>query len=776
MRLYSVFCFWVAAGFSFGLFSCNTGSSPDGAPSSDDSGGCDTVPRLIYLNDANNYAYDSALHIPRIETAAAMDVDICWGDLVRDFQCHEIDPAADIDNVTIARIRNMSEEEIEAALIDDSLQQSNVDGYLEFRPDGESTCASLANFTFRGSDVDVNEEYEESQERKYLLVLTTGTVPGVGARMMTFMTPLNDGTNRSVEVADGCDILDFSADLTSLNPVKVPAAGPVVLDWSDIAPPGITRIMIGFYEGMSPLELEKKVLDLMLIADRKWELAIESGASCSLMDATDEEGNRFEGFEGVKEEGTWVFALLCEQCRNPTPPFVTLLEPVEVGEQCSPEDSAETDPTESDTKEDTDEFAVTDLHSGIADDIVTVVKVEWKTTTPATCRVEFGEDDAFDYATPMETEPSLTHRALLLGMPAATDVRFRIVASTGETEAATDPQTVTTGELPSWLPSLTVEGTGPDGFTSVPLIGMDGAAVTLLDNKGRIVWYHRDDRDLDIYRARLSLDKQRILYNAASVSGSPSENSELMRVSLDGAEVTGILVPLLAHDFVELEDGTLGAIAAEYRTANGSEIMGNQIVEVSSNGTVTPVWSTWDCFDPETERGDATDNGWTFANALDYDPVEDVYYIGFMNFSSIVKVDRKSGACLWVFGSTAETISFADDAPRFLHQHQFQVLDNGNGILIFDNAGALGDESRVVEYAFDFETNTASGVWSYMADPSLFTFVLGEPIRLENGNTFINWSASGQMNLVTPDKESVYQLNLPMGEVFGFSTLETSLY
>lgn len=419
---------------------------------------------------------------------------------------------------------------------------------------------------------------------------------------------------------------------------------------------------------------------------------------------------------------------------------------------------------------------IEEIEARVTDEIATVVVVEWNTSEAATGRVEFGEGDDFSHSTGMSTTPSTKHRAVLLGMPAGVDVAYRIVVSDGNDETVSEPQTVTTGKLPGYLPEIEVEGTGPDGYIIVPIISSvnETAAVTIIDSKGRIVWYHEDDRDLDIYRARLSQDKRNILYNAASVSGSPSEDSAMMRVSLDGESVEAIPVSLLAHDFVEHEDGTIGAIVAEYRTVDDEEIMGNQIVEVTADGEINTVWSTWDCFDPETDVGDTTDNGWTFANALDYDPIEDVYYIGFLNFSSIAKVDRKSGECLWVFGSTAETISFESGAPKFWHQHQFQILEDG--ILIFDNDGALGTESRVIEYAFDFDTNTASEVWSYTADPSVFTFVLGEPIRLDNGYTLINWSASGQMNFVTEDDESVFQLNLPMGNVFGFNTLEQTLY
>jgi hypothetical protein len=334
MNIYSISSILLITGIGSAVCACGGPSSDTSSDTSSDAsfdGGdttdeteSDTNPKLIYLADTNNYSYESALHIPIVETAASSDIEICWDGLTRDFQCHEMDPLTDIDNVTLVRIRNMTETEIEAALSQGDLQQSNVDGYLELNTDGSSTCVNLSDFSFMGSEVNIEEEYVVSDERKYLLVLTTGTSPGVGSRMMTFMTPTVESTNTSVTLGEGCDLLDFSANMTSLTPVDVPAAAPIVLDWSDIAPPGITRVMIGFYEGLTPADLEAQVLDLMLISTKKWELAIESGGAAALNDAVDETGAHFESFEG---DGSWVFALLCEKCQNPAPPFLTLLNP-----------------------------------------------------------------------------------------------------------------------------------------------------------------------------------------------------------------------------------------------------------------------------------------------------------------------------------------------------------------------------------------------------------------------------------------------------------------
>jgi len=186
------------------------------------------------------------------------------------------------------------------------------------------------------------------------------------------------------------------------------------------------------------------------------------------------------------------------------------------------------------------------------------------------------------------------------------------------------------------------------------------------------------------------------------------------------------------------------------------------------------VWNAWDCFDPAVDKSDAIEQGWTFANALDYDPVDDVYYLGMRNFSSIARINRQTRACEWVMGLSGATLTFAQGAPRFLHQHQFQV--RGNRILVMDNDGSPGNESRVLEYELDLVAKTATPVWSYVSTPTVYTFVLGEPIRFDDGGTFINWSAAGQMERLDPTGTRVWKLNTAAGFVFGFHTLAASLY
>jgi hypothetical protein len=408
----------------------------------------------------------------------------------------------------------------------------------------------------------------------------------------------------------------------------------------------------------------------------------------------------------------------------------------------------------------------------ISANISTVVKVTWTTASPSTGYVEYGEAE-LDQRTPLEAQETTEHSLHLLGLTADTVYNYRVVTWNGDDAGASPLLTFRTGDLPVGMPPLTLAGEGHDQFTLVPILGSN-TAVLILDPRGRVVWYHSDDRALDFYRARLSVDGKSLLYNAASISGDPADNSELVRVALDGTSTSSIAVPLLAHDFVEHTDGTLAAIVVKYDEAVDPPLRGDSIVEIDPSGAQRTIWDSWKCFDPVAQPGDNIEQGWTFANALDYDPAEQAYYIGMRNFSSIAKVDRASGECLWVFGLTASTIEFAPGASRFLHQHQFQVRNDR--ILVFDNEGSIDDYSRVLEFELDLENRIATQVWSYVSNPGVSTFVLGEPTRLPDGDTFINWSAAGQMERVTADGRSTWKLNSGAGFAFGFSTLAETLY
>ena len=82
----------------------------------------------------------------------------------------------------------------------------------------------------------------------------------------------------------------------------------------------------------------------------------------------------------------------------------------------------------------------------------------------------------------------------------------------------------------------------------------------------------------------------------------------------------------------------------------------------------------------------------------------------------------------------------------------------------------------MLEYDFDPDAGLAEEIWSYSPTPSIYSFVLGDVARMDDGDTLVTWSASGQIDRVTADGEATWTLNTPVGYVLGFDTVSTSLY
>jgi hypothetical protein len=191
---------------------------------------------------------------------------------------------------------------------------------------------SLSDMTLFGTEIDLATEFNEAGGT-FLILLTTGTEPGVGARLLTFLKPSAKDSNTSVDVADGCGVLDVSVDLQSLDEITAPAeqsSWPIV--WSDLTTDAqgydldlnrIDGVQVGNFGSITPADLETQFLDLELIAETLYTLDIAAGSTADLAEAVDPNGNAFTGFSA---EGLWLIALRCSRCSNPAPIFLTFVD------------------------------------------------------------------------------------------------------------------------------------------------------------------------------------------------------------------------------------------------------------------------------------------------------------------------------------------------------------------------------------------------------------------------------------------------------------------
>jgi hypothetical protein len=294
----------------------------------------------ILLRDGNNYTTTGVVSIPTVETASGIDLDVCWSGVTSDLQCHALDPALDVDNVALLRALHLSESQVEARLASQELAQSEIDGYVEYQPGQNTTCAKLSQLSFFGTPIALQQEYVESTDRTYMLLFTSGTRPGVGAHTMTFIRPTAASSNTRVDAPAGCGIVTFSADLSSLVRVSVPAAGPWILDWRALTRDGrgnaiaferIDGVAIGYYEGRTVAELQQEILDLEPLATSVWNIALTGGRTADLSAARERGGGAaFPGFT-TGAPGVWMLALTCSTCQGPAPVVLTVLEPVAGG-------------------------------------------------------------------------------------------------------------------------------------------------------------------------------------------------------------------------------------------------------------------------------------------------------------------------------------------------------------------------------------------------------------------------------------------------------------
>jgi hypothetical protein len=167
----------------------------------------------------------------------------------------------------------------------------------------------------------------------YTVMVASGIVLGKGTRMIQSFRLDPASTNTNVVVTNDSTTLDYEVDLLSLVPTQVPAAtAAVTVDWSgmtvnahgaEFSTTKITRVLLGRYTE-TPAELQSKFLDLDMIAEELYSVDVPPGTSIDLSTATTASG---QAFMGIDATSTWVLSLVCGECNNPAPWYLTFLEP-----------------------------------------------------------------------------------------------------------------------------------------------------------------------------------------------------------------------------------------------------------------------------------------------------------------------------------------------------------------------------------------------------------------------------------------------------------------
>ncbi len=402
--------------------------------------------------------------------------------------------------------------------------------------------------------------------------------------------------------------------------------------------------------------------------------------------------------------------------------------------------------------------------------VPTVVTIEWNVDGAESAYVEYGLDDQYGSVRHVSPDGSDRMSTMILGLKPSREYHFRAVNEYSDGPVYGEDHSLTTGATPSDLTSTTVqtfdESQLEDGFFITAT--MPGGPV-ILDHDGDFVWWYTGQGSTGCNRAYMDPDGDSIWFNQTKEA--EEGFASVVHMSMDGTKLEVINTPGAHLDFVLLPDHTIAYQSYDPKDIEGTEIMGEKIMETSPDGTTTEVWSFWDHF--ELEPGTLEDgNNEIHANCLDYNVEDDTYTIGYFWLSTIMKIDRSTGEPLWVMGGDLGEMELTAGDRSFINQHQFYETETG--LVVFDNGPQEESLSRAVHYTMDLDSDEYAEDWAYSA--GLFVPVLGSVDPLPNGNILISWGFSGQMDEISPDLELLWQLNTDLGNTMGYAQYLSSLY
>jgi hypothetical protein len=299
----------------------------------------------VIADEANNYSFSSTITLPPVSVKSRSNLTFDWRAVTMDFLKHPLNAVNDINTISVL-LWHLPLAQLQTNLNADNLSQSD----LEIIPPpswpapgattGGLTQAHLYDFTVNGTVIqpgDFDTYFDPTMfppaQYSFLAVAATGTTIGQGFRMLQSFNLDPTTASTTIALNNTSTQLTYQVNLHALTITGVPGGtAALTLDSAQMTtnalgapfPQGyITSAVVGHYTE-TPAQLESKFLDLDRIATNYYRADIPSGTVLDFRTLRDSAGNNFPG---VDASGTWVVGLICGNCRNPAPWYLTILKP-----------------------------------------------------------------------------------------------------------------------------------------------------------------------------------------------------------------------------------------------------------------------------------------------------------------------------------------------------------------------------------------------------------------------------------------------------------------
>ena len=318
-------------GATFAAAGCGSGAS---APSVTCTNG------TIVAADANNYQFTSQITLQPVTVQQMTNLKFDWSGVTRDFESHAINPATDV-NTAVITLWDLTLPVLEDELNADNLFTNDLISPPANVTTNGATSAMLYDFGAPGETITpamFNAFFDASKytpaNSSFLFIVQSGSDIGRNMRMMQALQVDATSQNTTVTLTNTSTQLQYMADLLSLHPTGVPAGTAALkLDWGQMTTNAlghpfdtsqITSAVVGHYSE-TPQQLQSQFLDLATITTEFYRASTPSG---TVLDFTtlvkDGDGS---AFPGISSDGTWLVGLICGNCRNPAPWYMTILVP-----------------------------------------------------------------------------------------------------------------------------------------------------------------------------------------------------------------------------------------------------------------------------------------------------------------------------------------------------------------------------------------------------------------------------------------------------------------
>ncbi len=400
------------------------------------------------------------------------------------------------------------------------------------------------------------------------------------------------------------------------------------------------------------------------------------------------------------------------------------------------------------------DLQITEVSAEVDAEMVTLIHVEWTVSHASNTWVEFHDGDEDWRQAPTLAAEAGPQRSLILGVPALTDVTWRIVAEAGDVRTETEEEVTATWALPGLMPDFELAESDPTLFDEGYLFGTLGTesinqwVLYGLNRDGEIVWYHVLDSGFWSPYMRMGRDGKSILFNARNTR---EDDRRIYRIAVDGTVLEEWQLPGLSHAFAELD----GGVIAYPREVGVQE----DVTLVHPDGSTEVVFSC------DTWLVAIGQGGFPcYHNALNWQEDRGTFLYSFYNLNSVLEFDLESGEPLRWFGQARDSYSFGSDDTRFDFQHHPTYTSRGGFMVTTSDPG---NETWAVEYEVDDEGRTLSQFWHYGEGERLKANTIGEATRLDNDNTLINWGSTTHIREVTLDGETAWDGQWARGGFLG---------